>query len=190
MFEQLSQKELFEIYFDQIKSSSVIKYLDELNTESEYTNFLEHVIFLYWNCKIISRESITNAEIEQLLKYKKNNAYQNVVGELAKNNLLDDSRMEKLFYHLKVTDWGYAQCKARKKVNEIKKVKKIENQIDKEFLNLIFQKKISWALEEIINYISKNELRWLYNEINREKYFTKTNRHNLLQKIQPLIKLC
>ena len=188
MFEKLSQRELNEIFFNDIKNPQIKNILERLNSESELLNFLEHSIFLYWKNKIIGKENITNSETDQLLKYKKYNIYQNIVGELSKKNLLNNSQLLKLFPYLNRTDWGYAQCKARIKINEIKNNKKKLNKIDKKFLNFIFLKKISWAIDEILDYIPINELRLLYDEIYKKKYFTKSDRNNLLQKIRILTK--
>ncbi len=186
MFDQLNQNELFEVFFDDIKSERVKNHLNGINSESESLNFIEHCVFLYWKNKIEAKENITNSEIEQLLVYKKYNVYQNVVGELSKNNLLNYSQLKKLFVYLNNTDWGYKQCKARIEINGIKKKRENKDQIDKDFLNFIFHNKMLWAIEEILDYLSKNELQFLYDGIDQKNFFSKKDRKNILQKIKSI----
>jgi hypothetical protein len=170
-----------------VRDKNNVKHKNYREPDKDFDTYFEHLFAWYLKRFLESNVLIDYDTAIVIINFGRSNKSpcgdiaQGFIGEAAMFNKASEATLVRLFEVLDY-DWAKEQIELRLVVNRFMETK------DRDQLDIILSNKRAWGIRSLLDQLSEEELKYVYNVLIEKKPFYKSDRNLLIQEIQKLLK--
>ncbi len=177
MFDEFTDDELVMIFTIDKKQNNIKEIYSKVSHDTEITNLREHAFGTYWKRKIEKRETFSRSTIDAILEYKRFSVTYGILGDAARFGLMEAQLCEYTIKYIPVEEWAHSQLQAK---IELTRPQRDDVELSRTFI----QKKTIWALAEVIQEASLENVQVIEQMVLKTKSLGRRNNNFILELIK------